>query len=302
MHAWNGLIHTVVHQRNMRMHVIAGLLVGLVGGGIPLGLAEKVTLIFCVLLVLFAEMLNSAMEQLVDLAVQQFDEKAKLTKDIAAAGVLVLAIGTVVIFAAVVVHNAGVPSFGRLESLVTADIQRVLHTNLLAPMLLTQAMLPHLRRLSQAQVICVGSALGRIGLPGFSVYSASKFGLRGFAEALRRELGDSTVRIQYLGPRSTRTGFNSAEVETYNRATGAATDTPQQVALALLELLESEAAERYLGFPEKLAVRLNGLAPSLLDSAFDRHRNSLPTASLHSASPVQSNPPRTLTPSSRTEP
>ena len=91
----------------MRMHIIAGLLVGLVGSGIPLGLAEKVTLIFCVLLVLFAEMLNSALEQLVDLAIQQFDEKAKLTKDIAAAGVLVLAIGTVVIFAAVIVHNGG---------------------------------------------------------------------------------------------------------------------------------------------------------------------------------------------------
>jgi diacylglycerol kinase (ATP) len=105
-HAWNGLIHTVVHQRNMRMHIIAGLLVGLVGSGIRLGLAEKVTLIFCVLLVLFAEMLNSAMEQLVDLAIQQFDEKAKLTKDIAAAAVLVLAIGTVVLFAAVLVHNA----------------------------------------------------------------------------------------------------------------------------------------------------------------------------------------------------
>ncbi len=105
-YAWSGLIHTVVHQRNMRMHIIAGLLVSLVGSGIPLGLAEKVTLIFCVLLVLFAEMLNSALEQLVDLAVQQFDEKAKLTKDIAAAGVLVLAIGTTVIFAAVIVHNA----------------------------------------------------------------------------------------------------------------------------------------------------------------------------------------------------
>ncbi len=107
LHAWNGLIHTVVHQRNMRMHIISGLLVSLVGAGIPLGLAEKVTLIFCVLLVLFAEMLNSALEQLVDLAIQQFDEKAKLTKDIAAAGVLVLAIGTIVIFAAVVVHNGG---------------------------------------------------------------------------------------------------------------------------------------------------------------------------------------------------
>jgi diacylglycerol kinase (ATP) len=104
--AWSGLIHTVVHQRNMRMHVIASILVGLVGSGIPLGLAEKVTLIFCVVMILFAEMLNSALEQLVDLAIQQFDEKARLTKDIAAAGVLVLAIGTVVIFAAVLVHNA----------------------------------------------------------------------------------------------------------------------------------------------------------------------------------------------------
>ncbi len=176
----------------------------------------------------------------------------------------------------VVVHNAGLPSFGRLETLAAHDIQQVLNTNLLAPMLLTQALLPHLRRLPQAQVICVGSALGRIGLPGFSVYSASKFGLRGFAEALRRELGDSAVRVQYLGPRSTLTPFNSPGVEAYNLATGTTMDTPDRVAAALLRLLEDEAAERFLGFPEKLAVRLNGLAPGLLDGAFDRHRSSLP--------------------------
>ncbi|QSQ27610.1 diacylglycerol kinase family protein [Pyxidicoccus parkwayensis] len=103
-HAWAGLIHTVVHQRNMRVHLISGVLVGLVGSGIPLGLAEKVTLIFCVLLIFFAEILNSALEHLVDLAVQQFDEKARLTKDAAAAGVLVLALGTVVIFAAILVN------------------------------------------------------------------------------------------------------------------------------------------------------------------------------------------------------
>ncbi|MHB8879158.1 MAG: diacylglycerol kinase family protein [Myxococcaceae bacterium] len=108
VHAWTGLIHTVVHQRNMRVHLLAGVLVGLVGCGIPLGLAEKVTMIFCVLLIFFAEILNTALEHLVDLAVQQFDEKARLVKDAAAAGVLVLAIGTVVIFAAILVHNAGV--------------------------------------------------------------------------------------------------------------------------------------------------------------------------------------------------
>lgn len=201
----------------------------------------------------------------------------------------------------VVVHNAGVPSFGRLEALATADIQQVLNTNLLAPMLLTRSLLPHLRSLAKSQVICVGSALGRIGLPGFSVYSASKFGLRGFAEALRRELGDSPIRVQYLGPRSTRTSFNSESVESYNRATGTAMDTPHSVALALVDLLESDAAERFLGFPEKLAVRLNGLAPSLLDGAFDRHRNSLPKPAPTGLSTVQPPLPRTFTPSSRTE-
>jgi diacylglycerol kinase (ATP) len=104
-HAWNGLLHTVVHQRNMRIHLVAGVLVGLVGAGIPLGLAEKVTLIFCVLLIFFAEILNSALEQLVDLIIQQYDDKARLAKDAAAAAVLLLAGGTVVIFAAVLVHN-----------------------------------------------------------------------------------------------------------------------------------------------------------------------------------------------------
>jgi diacylglycerol kinase (ATP) len=105
IHAWQGLVHTVVHQPNMKVHVVSAILVGLVGSGLPLGLAEKVTLIFCVLLVFFAEILNSALETLVDLATQEFDEKARVTKDAAAAAVLVLSIGSAVIFAALLVHN-----------------------------------------------------------------------------------------------------------------------------------------------------------------------------------------------------
>lgn len=176
---------------------------------------------------------------------------------------------------------AGVPGFGRLESIGEGDLTNVLHTNLLSPMLLTQALLPHLRSLGRAQVLFVGSVLGRIGLPGFSVYSASKFGLRGFAEALRRELADSGVRVQYLGPRSTRTTFNDDRVEVYNRTTGTAMDPPQRVAKALLQLLQDGSAERFLGFPEALAVRLNGLAPALLDGAFGQHRQSLSDTTSH---------------------
>ena len=176
----------------------------------------------------------------------------------------------------VLVHAAGIAGFGRLESFGGEDLERVVQVNLLAPMLLTRALLAHLRSQSKAQVIYIGSVLGRIGLPGFSTYSASKFGLFGFAEALRRELADTSVRVQYLGPRSTRTSFNSQEVQAYNHATGTAMDKPEKVARAVVQMLESGRAERFLGFPEKLAARVNGFASPLLDGAFSRHRRSLP--------------------------
>lgn len=103
--AFEGLLHTVVHQRNMKVHLVSAILVGLVGSGIALDLATKVTLIFCVLLVFFAEILNSALEALVDLHIERFDERARVTKDAAAAGVLVLSLGTAAIFAAVVITH-----------------------------------------------------------------------------------------------------------------------------------------------------------------------------------------------------
>jgi diacylglycerol kinase (ATP) len=104
-HAIEGLVFTAAHQRNMQIHVVAGILVGLVGSGIAFGLAERVTLVFCVVLVLFAEILNSALESLVDLYTETFHERARVVKDAAAAGVLVLALGTVAIFAAILIGN-----------------------------------------------------------------------------------------------------------------------------------------------------------------------------------------------------
>jgi diacylglycerol kinase (ATP) len=105
LHAWNGLVYTVAYQRNMKSHVLAATLVGCVGSGVPLGLPEKVTLVFCVMQVFFAEVVNTALEALVDLHTEDFRELARVTKDTAAAGVLVLAIGTVVVFAAVLVND-----------------------------------------------------------------------------------------------------------------------------------------------------------------------------------------------------
>jgi short-subunit dehydrogenase len=178
----------------------------------------------------------------------------------------------------VVVHAAGLPGFGALGSVPPDRLAAVLQTNLLAPMLLTQALLPHLLRQPQAQVVFVGSALGRIGVPGFSVYGASKAGLHGFAEALRREMTGTALRVQTLGPRSTRTAFNDAEVQAFNQATATASDSAETVADALVALIESEAAESFIGWPERLAVRLNGALGPALDGSFAKHRRSLPAA------------------------
>ena len=104
-HAWDGLVWATAHQRNMKIHVVAAMLVGCVGSAIPLGLPEKVTLLFSVMLVFFAEMVNTSLEALVDLHTEEFHGLAKVVKDTASAGVLVLSIGTVALFAVILVHD-----------------------------------------------------------------------------------------------------------------------------------------------------------------------------------------------------
>lgn len=175
----------------------------------------------------------------------------------------------------VLVNNAGAPCFGEFDASDEGQISRVLLTNLVGPMQLTQALLPALLARREARVLNIGSALGRLGLPGYVVYSASKFGLRGFSESLRRELAGSTVRVQYLGPRTTRTTFNDARVDAYNRAVGSRADDPRRVARIALDLLQGRAAERFIGFPEALAVRINGLVPTWIDGALSKHRSAL---------------------------
>jgi short-subunit dehydrogenase len=176
------------------------------------------------------------------------------------------------------VNAAGLPCFGPLETLDDAAIEAALRTNLLAPMLLVRTLLQHLTRQPQARILSIGSALGRIGLPGFAAYSAGKFGLRGFSEALRRELADTPVRVQYLGPRTTRTAFEHSRVEAQNRASSAHVDTPERVAKVALRMLLAGTAERFLGFPEAPAGRVNGAFPRLLDGAFERRRATVPAA------------------------
>ena len=99
-HALRGLTE-VAGERNMRIHLLAGAAVGLVGTELPLPLASRLALHLCTALVIGAEALNSALEALVDLQTQDSRPEARRAKDAAAGAVLVLAIGAVMVAGAV---------------------------------------------------------------------------------------------------------------------------------------------------------------------------------------------------------
>jgi short-subunit dehydrogenase len=166
-----------------------------------------------------------------------------------------------------VVNCAGAMHFGNFETTPDDALDRIWRTNVLAPMRLTQAVLPALRRRREALIVNVGSIFGSIGFPCFATYSASKFALRGFSEALRRELDGSGVQLLYFAPRYTRTALNAGAVERMAQAVKMHEDSPESVALQLAQAIEQRAKDRYLGWPEKFFVRLNSLFPRLVDGA-----------------------------------
>ena len=127
--------------------------------------------------------------------------------------------------------------------------------------------------LFRSLVVNLGSTFGSIGYPGFSAYCASKFALRGFSEALRRELADTEMKVLYIAPRATRTSMNSAQVVAMNDELNVAMDDPLEVADQVAQAIIREREELYLGWPEKLFVRLNSLLPRVVDQAL---RKQLP--------------------------
>ena len=174
----------------------------------------------------------------------------------------------------VLVNCLGVNALKLFHEQSADDIESQVTTNLLSPMLVCHDLLPAMVRKPEALILNIGSTFGSIGYPGFSSYCASKFGLRGFTEALRRELADTPVRVSYVAPRATRTDLNSPEINAMNDALGTSTDDPIAVAGAIVDMIRgTPRASRFLGWPEKLFVRVNALLPQLVDKAL---RKQLP--------------------------
>ena len=165
----------------------------------------------------------------------------------------------------VLINNAGIMDFTLFDRQDPKRIEQTIGVNVIAPMLLARAVLPHLLKQNSGRIVNIGSAFGSIGFPHFAAYCASKFAMRGFSEALGRELVDSSVGVTYVSPRATKTPLNDDATTRMLEETKTNMDEPDYVAAQIVLAIERESKEYFIGQPESFFARLNGMFPRLVD-------------------------------------
>jgi short-subunit dehydrogenase len=165
------------------------------------------------------------------------------------------------------VNLAGIQHFGPIERQAPAHLVASYMVNLVAPVRLTQAVLPGMKARGSGQIANVGSIFGSINFAHFATYSSAKAGLRGFSQALRRELSGTGIDVTYVAPRAVRTALNTPAVLEFARLTHMNMDEPDLIADRIVAAIRARRRDVYFGFPEALFVRLNALFPGLVDRA-----------------------------------
>ena len=163
----------------------------------------------------------------------------------------------------ILVANAAHPASGLLTELDQERIDHMLEVNLRAPIALARALAPAMTRRGRGHLVFISSLAGKVASPSSSIYSATKFGLRGFALGLREDLRSSGVGVSVVMPGFIRESgmFAQAEVE---RPRGVGTRTPEQVADAVVQAIERNRAEVDVApLTLRLGASLAGLAPEL---------------------------------------
>lgn len=164
----------------------------------------------------------------------------------------------------VLVNNAGIIQGGALHEIGREVVRDTLEVNLIAMMRLTQIALPAMIERGSGQIVVMASASGHHAMPFFVPYSASKYGLIGFAEGLRRELAGTGVRVTLVTPGYADTDMVSAMAPVYRRI-GFSMIPPERVARLTVEGILLGRAEVKVGFFEAFGGIVNQIAPGLAD-------------------------------------
>lgn len=166
------------------------------------------------------------------------------------------------------VNNAGVTCFGSLADTPLADHRRVVETNLWGGVHGARAVIPIFKRQGRGVLVNVGSILSMIGQPFVPAYVISKFALRGLTEALRSELASfPNVHVCTLLPYAINTPHFQVGANLVGREPHAMppVQAPEQVAHALIDLIERPRRERCVPRVAALGLALHALFPAMVE-------------------------------------
>jgi short-subunit dehydrogenase len=162
----------------------------------------------------------------------------------------------------VLVNNAGIGWAGPFSGVSPEDAERLINVNLVAPVLLTRALLPGMLERRRGHVVNVASIVGHTGARGEAVYAATKGGLVAFSESLRLELAGSGVAVSLVTPGVVDTAFFERRGSPYARNWPRPLP-PERVAEAVVRAVRSERAEvfvpRWLGAPALMRRMMPGV-------------------------------------------
>jgi short-subunit dehydrogenase len=169
----------------------------------------------------------------------------------------------------VLFNNAG---FGRLDWLESLDpvkdIEAQLNVNVLGVLQTTRQVLPLMIAQKGGHVINMASVAGLVGTPTYTVYAACKFAVRGFSEALRREVAPWGIRVLVIYPGGVATEFGShAGIKRKTKATTPAWMrlSAEDVGRAVVGLVRRPQASLVITWPFRVSVLLNHLLPGVVD-------------------------------------
>jgi uncharacterized protein len=160
----------------------------------------------------------------------------------------------------VLVANAGLGASGHALGLGVEEIDRALEVNLRAPMILARRLGERMATRGDGHIVFVSSLSGKVGTPGGAIYSATKFGLRGFAQGLRADLRSRGVGVSAIFPTfvSEAGMFVDSGVEL---PPGVGTVSPGQVATAVVRAIERNRGEIDVA---PLHIRLGAIAAGVV--------------------------------------
>lgn len=172
----------------------------------------------------------------------------------------------------VLVNNAGVSAHGHFDAHDESILRRIMEVNFYAPAELTRLSLPLLLESDDALIVNIGSILGHRGMPHNSEYSASKFALRGWSEALRTELHSREVDVLLVSPGTIDSDFfnhllSKSDWIPWGKQKGI---TPAAAARQIVRAIERRRNEIYPNWRGRLLVAANRLAPRLVDRVMNR--------------------------------